>query len=137
MRTRFIKITAVLLFVLIVTLFLYAGMEGLYLFHSPAPEDIQSVVITHADFPNQPKHVTDGYYISLAEAMLGYLRYVPFKKPTDGVPLIEMTFVLKDGAELSLQANEQTVWWMGKPYALRERGLFIKMCTAVFYIQRS
>ena len=92
-------------------------------------------MVTHTSYPDDVKEITDEFYIELAEAMLGYLHYAPLKGLTDDVPVIQITYIMNDGTEVVVKANEKTVWWNGKPRAIHDEGQFVKMCTAVFYLQ--
>ncbi|MBQ8898158.1 MAG: hypothetical protein IJY86_06740 [Clostridia bacterium] len=102
---------------------------------TPKVENIDRVVVTHTDYPNDVKDITDEFYIELAEAMLGYLHYAPLKGLSDGAPIIQITYIMDDGTEVVVKANEKTVWWNGRPRAIHDAGQFVKMCTAVFYLQ--
>ena len=126
---------ATVIAVCIVTVALNLLTDGVPLLGTPKVENIVRVVVTHTDYPDDAKEITDEYYIELAEAMLGYLHYAPFKGLTDDEPIIQITFVMDDSTEYVVKANEKTVWWNGKPRAIHDEGQFVKMCTAVFYLQ--
>ena len=124
-----------ILAVSIITILLNFLIEGVPLFGTPKTENIEHIVVTHTDYPDDVKDITDEYSIELAEALLGYLHYAPLKGLTDDAPTIQITFHMKDGTEIVVKANEKTVWWNGTPRALQDEGRFVKMCTAVFYLQ--
>lgn len=132
---KVIRWVATILIVCIVTVALNLLIEGVPLFGTPKVENINRVVITHTDYPSEVKEITDEYYIELAEALLGYLHYTPLKGLTDDTPIIRITYVMDDGTEVVVMANNKTAWWNGRPRALQDEGKFIKMCTAVFYLQ--
>lgn len=69
----------------------------------------------------------------MAVALLGYLRYSPLKGLSDDNQLIKITYIMDDGTEQVVAANNYTVWWNGKPSALHDENTFVKMCTAVFF----
>ena len=43
---------------------------------------------------------------------------------------------MDDGTEIVVKANDTTVWWNGKARAIQDEGMFVKMCTATFYLQQ-
>ena len=126
---------ATILAVCIVSLALNLLTDGVPLLGTPKVENIDRIVVTHTSSPDDIKEITDEYYIELAEAMLGYLHYAPLKGLSDDVPVIQITYIMDDGTEVVVKANEKTVWWNGKPRAIHDEGQFVKMCTAVFYLQ--
>lgn len=132
---KVIRWVAVILVVCIITIALNLMIEGVPLLGTPKVENIDRVVVTHTDYPNDVIEITDEYYIELAEALLGYLHYAPLKGLTDDTPTIQMTYVMDDGTEVVVKANDKVVWWNDSPRALQDEGKFVKMCTAVFYLQ--
>lgn len=124
-----------ILFVCIITIALNLLIEGMPLLGTPKVENIERVVVTHTNYSGEVKESTDEFYIELAEALLGYLHYTPLKRLTDDTPIIQITYIMDDGTEYVVKANEKTVWWDGKTHAIQEEGQFLKMCTAVFYLQ--
>ena len=132
---KVIRWVATILIVCIVTMALNLLIEGIPLLGTPKVENIDRIVVTHTDYLNDVKELTDEYYIELAEALLGYLRYAPLKALTDDTPVIQITYVMDDGTEVVVKANDKVVWWNDSPRALQDEGKFVKMCTAVFYLQ--
>ena len=112
-------------------------IEGVPLFGAPDEENIEYVVVEHDDYPDEVKKFTDEWNIELAVALLGYLRYAPMKDLSDDNQLIRITYFMEDGTEIKVSANNYTVWWKGKPRALSDENTFVKMCTAVFFLQNS
>lgn len=122
--------------ILIVSIAAAAGsllMEGMPLFGTPDIEKIERVVVEHGDYPDEVREYTDEENIELAVGLFMYLRYSPLKGLSDDNQLIQITYILDDGAECVVAANEHTVWWNGKARALRDENIFVKMCTAVFF----
>ena len=110
-------------------------IKGVPLFGVPDAENVEQIVVKHNDYPDEVKAYTDKNKIEVAIALLGYLNYAPLKNLTDDNQLIEITYIMNDGTELIVSANNHTVWWKGKPRAICEEGMFAKMCTAVFFLQ--
>ena len=128
-----IRLIATILIVSVIVVVMNFLIEGVPLFGAPDTEKIEKVVVHHKDYPNDIKEYSDEENIELAVALLGYLRYSPLKGLSDDNQLIKITYVMEDGTERMVAANNYTVWWNGKPSALRDENIFVKMCTAVFY----
>ena len=128
-----IRFVALILAVSIVIVMLNFLIEGIPLFGVPKMEEIERVEIKHADYPNKVKQYTEEDKIELAVALTGYLRYAPLKGLSDDNQLIQINYRMKDGKQCVVSANYYTVWWNGKPRALRDENTFVKMCTAVFF----
>ena len=108
-------------------------IEGIPLFGTPDAEKIEMVAVEHKDYPDTIREYTDEENIELAVALLGYLRYSPLKDLSDDNQLIQITYIMGDGTECVVSANNLTVWWKGTPRALTDEDTFVKMCTAVFF----
>ena len=108
-------------------------IEGIPLFGTPDIENIEMVTVEHKDYPDTIKEYTDEENIKLAVSLLGYLRYSPLKGLSDDNRLIQITYIMDDGTECVVAANNYTVWWNGNPHALADEDTFVKMCTAVFF----
>ena len=119
----------------IVSIALEFLIDGVPMFGAPDEENIEYVIVEHGDYPDEIKKLTDERDIELSVALLGYLRYSPLKDLSDDNQLIRITYFMKDGTELEVSANRYTVWWKGKPGALSDENTFVKMCTAVFFLQ--
>lgn len=126
--------TVLVIFICIVIHFLfYTLFEGIRLPKTPKVEAVEKIVLEHTDYPNEVKEYEKKRDIEVTKALVGYLRYSPFKKKSNETPQIHLTFVMKDGTEYVISANEETVWWNGKTYALREEGFFVNSCTSLFF----
>ena len=129
------RFIATVLAVTVVVIGLNLFTEGIPLLGTPDAENISAVIVEHSDYPDDVKKHTDDTKIELAVAMLGYLNYSPLKGLSDDVPVIRVTYTMDDNTEIVVKANDKTVWWNGKAYALTDENMFLKMCTAVFYLQ--
>lgn len=132
-----IRFIATVIVVCIVVISLNLLIDGVPLLDTPDVEKINSVVVEHSDYPNDVKKHTDLEKIKLAVAMLGYLNYSPLKSLSNDVPVIKVTYIMDDCTEVVVKANDKTVWWNGKAYAIKDENTFVKMCTAVFFLQNS
>ena len=134
---KVIRFIATVIAVTIVTSGINLLIEGVPLFGKPDALNVSSVIVEHSDYPDDVKKHTDDTKIELAVAMLGYLNYSPFKGLSDDVPIIKITYILDDNTEIVVKANDRTFWWNGKAYAITDENTFVKMCTAVFYLQKN
>ena len=123
--------------VVIVVICLNLLIDGVPLMGTPDAENVSSVIVEHSDYPDDVKKRTDDTKIELAVAILGYLNYSPLKGLSDDVPVIRVTYIMNDNTEIVVKANDKTVWWNGKAYAVTDENMFVKMCTAVFYLQEN
>ena len=131
-----IRLIVTILVVSIVIVVLSFLIEGVPLFDTPKIENVERVVIEHTDYPNAVKEYTDGDKIELAVALLGYLRYSPLKGLTDDNQQIQITYIMNDGTEYVVAANNYTVWWNGKPSAIKNESQFVKLCMAIYFPEK-
>lgn len=132
MKKAFRLIMTILVVSVIVITFNFL-IEGVPLFGIPNAENVEKVIITNADYPNEVKEYIEEDKIKLAVALLGYLRYTPLKGLTDDNQLIKISYIMDDGEEYVVSANNYTVWWNGKPSAIKDENKFIKICNGVFF----
>lgn len=131
-----IRLIATILVVSIIVVGLSFLIEGVPLFGAPDVGKVERVIITHDNYPNEVKEYTEEDKIELAVALLGYLRYAPLKGLTDDNQLIKITYIMDDGTECVVSANNYTVWWNGKPSAIKNENQFTKLCMAIFYPEK-
>ena len=80
------------------------------------------------------QETTDPEKIELACKLLNFLNYQLFTPPYENsTPDIMITYVLKDGQELSAGANWVTGWWNGKTYVLKKPDMFVKLAEGIFF----
>ena len=128
-----IRLIATILVVSIVIVGLSFLIEGVPLLGTPNVEKVERIIVEHADYPNEVKEYTDNDKIELAVALLGNLKYSPLKGLTDDNRLITITYIMDDGEECVVSANNYTVWWNGKPSAIKNENQFVKLFMAIFY----
>ena len=131
-----IRLIATFLVVSIVAVGLSFLIEGVPLLGTPDFEKVERVIVEHLDYPNEVKEYTDNDKIKLAVALLGNLKYSPIKVLTDDNRLITITYIMDDDAECIVSASNYTVWWNGKPSAIKNENQFVKLCTAIFYPEK-
>ena len=133
---KVIRFIATVIAVTIVASGINLLIEGVPLFGKPDAVNVSSIIVEHSDYPGDIKIHTDDTKIELAVAMLGYLNYSPLKGLSNDVPVIKVTYIMNDNTEIVVEANDKMVWWNGKAYAVTDENMFLKMCTAVFYLQK-
>jgi len=110
--------------------------EGVPLLGIPDVAKVERIIVEHDDYPDEVKEYTDNDKIELAIALLGNLKYSPLKRLTDDNRLITITYIMDGGVEYIVSANNYTVWWNGKPSAIRNENQFVKLCMAIFYPEK-
>lgn len=132
---KIIRWAITIIVVCIVSIALDFVSDGVPLLGVPDIKNIEKVLIKHGDYPDEIKEYSDEKNIELAVGLLGYLRYSPLKSLSDDNQLIQIIYIMDDGTRRVVSANNYTVWWNGKPSALKDEYSFVKMCTAIFFSQ--
>ena len=108
--------------------------KGIRLPDAPDAENITKIVVEHTDYPGDTRKYVDTLSIDMAQGLLvASLRYAAVRTPEDGAPIVRLTYVMDDGSEVTVEANDKTVWWKGKSYAIRKEGEFVKYCATYFF----
>lgn len=125
-----IKIIIITAIIVLVNIF----MDGMWILGIPDIEDVQAVQITDRRYSDEAKGFADEETIQLAVQLSGFLKYKPLRKPqNDFEPGVNFTYLLKDGTQRSLSADENTVWWKGKAYVLKQEEVFLRLCEGIFF----
>ena len=125
-----IKITIITAIIVAINIF----MDGMWILGIPDIEDVQAVQITDRRYSDEAKEFTDEESIQLAVQLSCFLKYKPLRKlQNDFEPVVTLTYLLKDGTQRSLSADENTVWWKGKAYALKQEEIFLNLCEGIFF----
>ena len=124
----------IVIFVLIVGIRIFT--DGMYLLRLPDLDDIQSVNISYPSVTDDVKEISSHEDIELALKLTGYLKYDLFEKAnSEEEPLITITYLLKDGTEKTISANNTTVWWNNKIYTIKDKEIFINFTEAIFFLE--
>lgn len=127
-------IEVIVITVLIVGIHIF--MNGMNLLGLPDLEDIQSVSISYPSVTDDVKEISSYEDIESALKLTGFLKYDLFKKATsEESPLITITYHLKDGKDKTISANNTTVWWNNKPYAIKDKEMFINITEGIFFLE--
>ena len=123
-----VAVTALIIGVRILT-------DGMYLFGLPDLKEVQSVSILYPSVAEEAKEISSDEDIETALKLTGFLKYDIFQKADDSAePLIMITYYLKDGTNKAISANDTTVWWNGKAYAIKDQEMFINLTEGIFFL---
>lgn len=112
------------------------AVDGMYLLGLPKAADIRSVEISCPTLTAETKYLTDAEDIETSLNLTGFLKYKVFAKAEwEGEPTITMTFSLQNGTDLTLAANETTLWWKGKTYVLKHQKTFLNLTEGIYFLQ--
>ena len=110
--------------------------DGMYLLGLPDLEDIQSVNISYPSVTDEVKEVSSHEDVELALKLTGFLKYDLFEKENiEEEPLITITYLLKDGTDKTISANNTTVWWNNKTYTIKDKEMFINLTEGIFFLE--
>lgn len=135
MKTRrFIKQLLLTFFISsILTLALNILWYGMPVFGKPDPDRVSQVVVKDIE-AGEEKEITEAEDIGIACKLLNFLNYVPFSNPDERIsPVIEITYTLSDGRELTASANYSTGWWKGRAYTLKDDTAFVNIARGVCF----
>ena len=109
-------------------------VDGMFLTGVPAVDDVERAVIEYPAISAQSVEVTDREKIELAVKLTGFLDYNVFGEANEsGTPLVTITYYLSDGRELSVAANNDTVWWKGRARLLKDDETFVNLTRGIFF----
>ena len=130
MKRKWIRNILIFLCQVVVITALLVGIsifkDGMYLMGVPDIDDVESVTVSGEEF-------TDSGHIELAVKLTGFLRYSLFEEPEpDGSPLLTITYHLRDGRDVTVDASNDTVWWHSEAHAVKDKGAFVKLAESIF-----
>ena len=124
-----VVITMVLLGISITT-------EGMYLLGVPDADDVDEVTIAYPEVTEEVKVIRVREDIETAVKLTGFLKYAIFEKADETeVPMITITYHLKNGESIIVSANNETVWWKGKSHKIKDDETFINLTEGIFFLK--
>lgn len=127
-------IEVIVIIVLIVGIRIFT--DGMYLLGLPDLDGIQSVNISYPSVTDEVKEISSQEDIELALKLTGFLKYdLLGKANSEEEPLITITYLLKDGADKTISANNTTVWWNNKTYTIKDKEMFITLTEGIFFLE--
>lgn len=129
-------LVTVLLSVTVVSM-VYVFTKGWPLMRPPRMEDIKEVTMTDTE-SGIKKEFVDEENKELAVKLINFLNYVPFSTASDTYePLIIITYVLDDGTEIKISANNTEVFFNGNGHQLKDAEIFGNLTKAVFFSEET
>ncbi len=104
--------------------------HGIPLIGLPKKEDVKSVTIIYNE--TQKREITDNETIELLIKSANLLNYQLWGQ-TEGSPIIDIIYHLKDGNDIKIRANNNTMWWHGKSHVIKEKDTFINIIQGLFF----
>lgn len=137
-----VKTIGKFLFSVVVTFLLVLGVkiavDGCWLIFLPIDDNVETVTIEYPDLSSEVKEITDASDLKKCTALLNTLKYDIFQRSDDtSDPLIIYTFHLKDGSELVVSANNETVFFRGNQHVLKEPNVFVNLTTVLFFLRET
>lgn len=109
-------------------------IDGMWLLGLPDLNDIQSVSISYPNLTDEVKEVSNNNDIELALKLTGFLKYDLFEQTdNEEEPIITITYHLRNGLDKTISANNNTVWWNGKVYSIKDNEIFINLAEGIFF----
>ncbi|MBE5780395.1 MAG: hypothetical protein E7328_01030 [Clostridiales bacterium] len=130
-----LRFLSIVLVVVIISITVHVFTDGMLLPNAPSAEQVERIVLSRSDSPEDQKERAEAKFIDLACSLFGYLRFVPFAAPKEDGDTITISFYRKDGTVQTVTAGEHTVIWQGKSHALKQPGQFYKLCSTIFFAE--
>ena len=119
---------------MILTTGIKIALDGCWLVFLPIDEKVESVTVAYPSCGQTAKELSDADDVKRCINMLGMLKYDVFKKSEDSSePLVTYTYHLKDGTDMVVAANNDTVLYKGKQHVLKESALFVNVTEGLFF----
>lgn len=108
----------------------WIGMHGVPLMGLPEKEEVSSITITHSDFGERELTGTEDIELMVKAANL--LNYRVFGAK-EGSPIITVTYHLKNGRDIRIEANHTTMWWHGKTHPIKDQDVFVNVIQGLYF----
>lgn len=109
---------------------IWVALHGIPLAGLPQKEDVQSVTLVYHG--SEEKNITDDKNIELLINAANLLNY-RLRGETEAGPVISVIYHLKNGNNISIEANNTTMWWHGKSHAIKEPDTFVNIIQGLFF----
>lgn len=105
---------------------------------APGTDKVASVTVAYPSLSPEGKEVSDAEDVQRCINMLNTLKYDVFKKSKDTTePLVTYTYHLKDGTDMVVAANNNTVFYKGKQHVLKESAIFVNVTEGLFFLEET
>lgn len=109
---------------------IWITFHGVPLVGLPQAEDVKSISVTKNS--SQEREVTTQEDIKLLVNAAKLLNY-RLLGGTEGSPIITVTYHLKDGDDVTIKANNTSMWWHGKSHPIKETDMFINIVQGLYF----
>ena len=124
------KTLGTIVFILVIQTIIWVAFHGIPLIGLPQAEDVKSISITKNS--SQEREIKTREEIELMINATNLLNYRIFGKK-EGSPVMTVTFHLKDGKDVTMKANNTSMWWHGKGHPIKDTSLFINVVDGIFF----
>jgi len=123
---------------MILTTGIKIALDGCWLVFLPLDGKVASVTVAYPSLSPEEKEVSDAEDVQRCINMLNTLKYDVFKSSADtSGPLVTYTFHLKDGTDMVVAANNDTVFYRGKQHVLKESSVFVNVTEGLFFLEEA
>ena len=123
---------------MILTTGIKIALDGCWLVFLPLDDKVASVTIAYPSLSPEEKEVSDAQDVKRCINMLNLLKYDAFKTSQDtSGPLVTYTFHLRDGTDMVVAANKDTVFYRGKQHVLKESAIFVNVTEGLFFLDEA
>ena len=130
------KLRAYIFRIVITTVIVFGGyifMNGMFLIGIPKTGNLQAVKIEYFEPNHEIKEITDSSKLELAVKITGFLNYSVFEKAEEPFePKVTITYLLNDRTEISVAADNNTVFRKGKLHKIKQPDIFINISETIF-----
>ena len=116
--------------IVVIQTIIWVAFHGVPLIGLPQAEEVKSISITKNS--SQERELTTKEDIERFIKAPNLLSYRVFGK-TEGSPIMTVTFHLKDGDDVTISANNTSMWWHGKVHPIKDTSLFINVVDGLFF----
>ena len=116
--------------IVVIQTIIWVAFHGVPLIGLPQAEDVKSISITQNS--SQEREIKTREEIELMINATNLLNYRIFGKK-EGSPVMTVTFHLKDGKDVTMKANNTSMWWHGKSHPIKDKSLFINVVDGIFF----
>lgn len=116
--------------IVVIQTIIWVAFHGVPLIGLPQAEDVKSISITQNS--SQERELKSREEIELMVDAANLLNYRIFGKK-EGSPVMTVTFHLKDGEDVTMKANNTSMWWHGKVHPIKDTSLFINVVDGIFF----
>ena len=124
------KTLCIVVVVCVIHTTIWITFYGVPLMGLPQAEEVKSISITKNS--SQERELTTIEDIERFIKAPNLLSYRVFGK-TEGSPIMIVTYHLKNGEDVTMKANNTSMWWHEKVHPIKDTSLFINVVDGLFF----